>query len=436
MKDKAIKIIEARSDEIIALGESIYMEPETGYREIKTSGKIADRFKQEGISYRDNIAITGLIGELDTGKEGPTIAIISEMDALINPEHPAADPKTGAIHACGHFAQISWMTGAMFGLKEVVKNLYGKILFMAVPAEEYIELEYRKELREQGKIKYFGGKQEFIRLGEFDNVDIAIINHASSEKPPRSTWIVGGSNGFIGKSVRFLGKSAHAGAEPYRGINALNMFNVSLSAINAQRETFKDEDTIRVHMMVTRGGDSVNVIPAEVDVEMYVRGKTLEAIKETNLKVQRALKAGPMGIGGRVVIETFPGYLPLRANEDLNRIWETNARELLGGKNIFFHQSIGASTDMGDVSHLVASIHPSTGGFAGELHSKTFKIIDEEMAYIVPAKIYATTVIDLLKDEAILAHRIIKNHKPLLTKESYIKNLDLFITREVWPNEN
>lgn len=436
MKHIATKTIEARSNEIIKLGRSVYLEPETGYREINTSRKIGEIFKQEGINYRKNIAITGLIGELDTGKEGPTVAILSEMDALINPEHPDANPKTGAIHACGHFAQISWMVGAMFGLKEVIKNLYGKILFMAIPAEEYIELEYRRKLIKEGKIKYFGGKQELIRLGEFDNVDIAIINHASSELPPRSTWITRGSNGFIGKSVRFLGKSAHAGAEPHRGINALNMFNVSLTAINAQRETFKDEDSIRVHMMITRGGDSVNVIPAEVDVEMYVRGKTIEAITEANLKVQRALKAGAMGIGGKVVIDTFPGYLPLKANEELNRIWEANAKELLGSENIFFHESIGASTDMGDVSHLVPSIHPSTGGFGGELHSKTFKIIDEEMAYIIPAKLYANTVIDLLKDEATLAYRIAKNHKPLLTKDNYIQNLDSFITSETWSEKD
>ena len=433
-KEKAKDIIEKRREEIIKLGKSIYLEPETGYREIKTSEKIGEIFKQEGINYRENIAITGLIGELDSGKKGPTIAILSEMDALVNPEHPDADPKTGAIHACGHFAQVSWMIGAMFGLKEVIKKLNGKILFMAIPAEEYIELEYRKKLMSEGKIRYFGGKQEFIRVGELDNVDIAIINHASSETPVRSTWIVGRSNGFIGKSVRFLGKSAHAGAEPYRGINALNMFHVSLTTINAQRETFKDEDTIRVHMMVTRGGDSVNVIPAEVDVDMYVRGKTIEAIRDTNTKVQRALKAGPMGIGGTVEIETFPGYLPLMANKELNQVWQDNAKELLGSKNIFFHESIGASTDMGDVSHIIPSIHPSTGGFGGELHSKTFKVVDEEMAYIIPAKIYANAVIDLLKDEAELSYRIIENYRPTLSRKEYIKTLDSLRNREIWPD--
>jgi len=435
-KREAIETIDKRSEDIISLGKSIYMEPETGYREIKTSEKIGKIFREEGINYRDGIAITGLIGELDSGREGPTVAILSEMDALINYEHPDADPKTGAIHACGHFAQLSWMVGALFGLKEVIQSLSGKIVFMAIPAEEYIELEYRKKLIEGGKIQYFGGKQEFIRLGELDNVDIAIINHASSDTPPRSTWIVRGSNGFIGKRVRFIGKTAHAGAAPHKGINALNMFNVSLTAINAQRETFKDEDSVRVHMMVTHGGESVNVIPGEIDIEMYVRGKTIEAIEKTNSKVQRALKAGPMGIGGEVEIETFPGYLPLRANEKLNRVWETNAIQILGSKNIFFQESIGASTDMGDISHLIPSIHPSTGGFGGELHSRTFKIIDEEMAYIIPAKIYALTVIDLLKDEATLAMEIIKHHKPLLTKENYIKTLNSFVDREIWPKKN
>ena len=122
------------------------------------------------------------------------------------------------------------------------------------------------------------------------------------------------------------------------------------------------------------------------------------------------------------------------ANEELNRVWEDNAKELLGSKNIFFHESIGASTDMGDISHIIPSIHPSTGGFGGELHSKTFKVIDEEMAYIIPAKIYANTVIDLLKDEAKLSYRIIENYHPTLSRKEYIKTLDSLRNREIWPD--
>ncbi len=434
IKKIALETIAKREREIIDIGESIYREPETGFKEIKTSEKIEQIFKNEGIKYRNKIALTGVIGELNTGKPGPTVAILSEMDALINPEHPDADPKTGAIHACGHFAQVSWLVGSLFGIKEIVKYLSGRIVFMAIPAEEYVELEYREDLIREGKTKYYGGKQEFIRLGEFDNIDIAIINHASSDKPLKSTWIVETSNGFIGKRIKFLGKSAHAGAAPHKGINALNMFNISLTAINAQRETFKDDDSIRVHMMLTRGGESVNVVPAEVDVEMYVRGKTVNAIKEANRKVQRALKAGPMGLGGKVVIETAPGYLPLATNEALNKLWVENAKSLLGN-NIFVNKNIGASTDMGDVSHLIPAIHPSTGGFTGDLHSSDFKIADREMAFVTPSKLYTGCVIDLLKDDAKIAREIVKNHKPILTKEGYIQTLESLRNTEEWPDK-
>src|SRR6185369_13835703 len=124
-------------------------------------------------------------------------------------------------------------------------------------------------------------------------------------------------------------RAAHAGGAPHRGVNALYAAHIGLMAINAVRETFRDDDTIRVHPIVTHGGSQVNVIPADVRLETYVRGRTVEAILDANAKVDRAFRAGALGLGARVEIETLPGYLPLFNDPELTRHFEANVRPLV-----------------------------------------------------------------------------------------------------------
>ena len=114
------------------------------------------------------------------------------------------------------------------------------------------------------------------------------------------------------KQIRFLGRAAHAGGAPQRGINALNAAMIAMNAIAAQRETFWEKDTIRIHPIITKGGDAVSVVPAEVTMETFVRGGSLEAIVDANRKVDRCLRAGAMAVGAEVEIHTIPGYLPQR----------------------------------------------------------------------------------------------------------------------------
>ena len=432
IKTLVIDEIEKNKEKIIQLGKSIFSEPEEGFKEFKTAEKVKNIFKEMDIEFEDNLAITGVKGYIRGKKDGPTLGIIGELDALFNPEHPLADKKTGLVHACGHFAQIAWLIGAGFGLKKVQNFISGNIALFAVPAEEYINLELRQKLKEEGKLKYFGGKQELIRIGAFDDIDLAMMSHAQSDMPGRNVFISMGSNGFIGKSITFIGRASHAGAAPFKGTNALNAFNIALSAIHAQRETFKDNDSVRVHLIITKGGDSVNVIPSEIKAEMYVRANSTDAIKDASLKVDRALKAGAMGVGGSVEISQTPGYLPLYNNEKFTSLWTKNAINLLGKEKVHTAPAFGGSTDMGDLMHLKPGIHPFVGGFTGDLHSKDFKISDEEMAYIIPAKIQALTAIDLLYDNAQEAKKIISDFKPKFTKEEYLELLDSFFYKTLW----
>ena len=350
LKNEAFAEIDRHRSEIVALGRSIFNEPEEGFREHRTAQKVEAVFRDWGIPVQSDFPIPGVKGYLRGTAEAPRTAILGEMDALFNPDHPRADPETGLIHACGHFAQVAGLVGAGFGLKRVMPRLPGTVVLFAVPAEEYINIEYRQQLKERGEIKYFGGKQELVRLGAFDDVDLAMMQHAQSDIPGNSAFISAGSNGFVGKSVRFLGRAAHAGVAPSKGINALNAFHVALAAIHAQRETFRDEDAVRVHMILTKGGDAVNVVPSEVRMEMYVRAKTAEAVKKVNADVDRALRAGALGVGARVEITTTAGYLPVRGNARMTGHWLKNARAILGEDNVHFIEAWGGSTDMGDLT--------------------------------------------------------------------------------------
>ena len=119
-----------------------------------------------------------------------------------------------------------------------------------------------------------------------------------------------GSVGCLAKRVIYKGKSAHAGGAPWNGCNALYAATQGLSAINAARETFQDEDSIRVHPIITKGGSAVNAVPDTVIIESYVRGKTYDAILAANKKVNRALCGAALSLGANVEIQDTPGYAP------------------------------------------------------------------------------------------------------------------------------
>jgi amidohydrolase len=432
LKEKVCQVIEDNKDKIIGIGNEIFAHPELGYKEYKTAQIVKDVFNELGLSYRDEIARTGVIALANEKKKGPNVAVMGELDAVVCPDHPHADPETGAAHSCGHNAQIAGMLGAAIGLVKsgVINDLDGKVSFMAVPAEEYVEIGFRQKLREKGEIQFLGGKQEFIALGELDDIDLLMMYHSSATGEVVKAKVGGTSNGFVGKLVRYIGKEAHAGGAPHNGINALNAANIGLMAINANRETFKDEDHIRVHPIITKGGDLVNIIPAEVIMETYVRGKSMEAIIDASQKVNRALEAGAMAVGAEVEITEIPGYLPRANNEAMDELMRKNLITLVGEEAVEVNNSHGSgSSDIGDVMHVIPAIHPYIGGVAGAGHSKHYEITDEETAYILGAKGMAMTVIDLLYDGANIAKEIVDSFEPVYDKEGYLKMWEEFFNK-------
>ena len=422
LKRRVFARIDAHADEIIRISQAILEHPEPGFKEIKTSSLVASKLRELGVPSRQGISITGVKGEINGGGEGPSVAIIGELDSLIVQDHPHADPGTGAAHACGHHAQIGMLLGAAMGLisSEVLPALSGRVVLMAVPAEEYIQIEEREKLRQQGSIEFLGGKPEFIRLGEFDDVDIAMMCHTSSNPDDGKLCMSGTSSGILVKSIRFLGRASHAGGAPHLGVNALNAASLALMAIHANRETFRDDDTVRVHPIITKGGEAVSAIPADVRMETFVRAKTLDAVMEANRKVDRALKAGAMAVGAKVEIHTLPGYLPLRQDAATANLFRSNAVSLVGEENVGHVGHRTGSTDMGDVSHLIPAIHPYVGGATGLGHGSDYLIEDYGLAVTTAAKALAATVVDLLADGARGAATVLSGHKPAMTKKEYL----------------
>ncbi len=426
MKARLLDAIDARAAEIIAVGETIYRQPELGYKEEKTAALVAAKFSELGFAYQAGIGRTGVKAVLPGRHPGPTVAVMGELDSVLCPEHPAADPVTGAAHACGHNAMIAQMLGVGMALRDtgLMGELDGNVALMAVPAEEPVEIEFRQRLIRRGELTFLGGKQEMVKAGAFDDVDLAMIVHLSAvESLDGHKMAVGTTNnGFVAKFVRYAGREAHAGGAPDKGINALNAAILGLSGIHAQRETFRDADCIRVHPIITKGGDLVNIVPADVRLETYVRGRTMDAIIDASTKVNRALRAGALAIGAEVDISELPGYLPLMQDRGLTEVFKANAAAVVGAGAVRDtpRHSTG-STDAGDLAHLLPTIHPYCGGVSGAAHTKNWTIVDPNLAYIVPAKVLALTVIDLLAGGAAAAQAILAGFKPCYTKAEYLR---------------
>ncbi len=413
MKNSIIETIDQYRQHIIDIGETILKNPELGYKEFKTAALVEKEFESLGLEYISELAVTGVKSTLKIDDTPVNICIIGEMDAVKCYGHPFANPETGAAHACGHNAQVATMLGAAYGLLKsgALKDLCGQITFFAVPAEEFAELDYRMSLRKEGKIEFFGGKQELIRIGAFDDVNIAIMVHALANSPEPYLHMGSTSLGFTAKHITFTGKASH-GSRPWEGTNALNAAMMALMGINANRETFRDEDKVRIHPIITNGGELVNVIPAKTEIETYVRGGNPGAIKDACQKVDNAVKAGALAVGADCEIEDIQGYMPLMQDKTLGDIFEENAKDILGEEYICHGIDMTGSTDMGDLSLKIPSIQPILGGITGTAHGEDYTITNKESIYITPAKLMACTVYDLLKNNAEKALKIIKDFKP------------------------
>ena len=424
---------------ILKAERDIWKNPELGYKEWQTSEYMEKRFRELGYEITRAGNIPGFFTVVDTGREGPEVLVLAELDAVICFSHPEANPETGAVHACGHNAECAAMLGIAAALKDerVLSGMSGRIRLCVVPAEEAIETEYRASLRERGIIKYLGGKSEFLSRGYFDGVDIAFMVHLSGGAKDASNSgafvnLGGGSLGFIAKTVTYKGVAAHAGGAPWLGKNALYAAMGGLNASNAIRETFKDADHVRWHPIITRGGDMVNNIPEKVVIEGMLRAASSEALLRENEKIDRALIGAAISHGAEIEISDEPGYAPLHHDKNLGEVmidaYNALAPEtsLVRKKCEFSSGNVGGGTmDLGDLTAIMPTSHPYISGSVGKGHGNDYYIVDPETCCVTNAMWQVMILKGLLENGAEKARRVIESYTPpFKSKEDFLATQD------------
>ena len=419
---RILRLIDVHKDQIIAFAEDIAVHPEPGYEEFRTAGKTAEVLKNLGYKVTEHLARTGVKGTKSI-KEGPSLTVIGELDAIGCHSHPNANPVTGVAHACGHHAQMAAMIGCAIAMADpdVQECLAGTVNFLAVPAEEYIDADKRARLKKEG-IEFCCGKSEMIRTGVFDDTDIALTTHVHMV-PVEEDFYLGNPacNGYSAERVTVRGKAAHGAIDPWNGVNALSITTSAIQMMGLMRETFREDDHVRLHNVIRKAGDVINSVPDEAIVETKVRAASLDKICEITDMVNRAYAGSAYAFGGKIEMEKLQGYMPIIPRAADNALIEAADDLGLNYRTVQKGDFNNACTDVGDLSHLVPVVNFTFKGFEGKLHGADFKITDPEKAYILPAKLLALTVYKLLKNGGQEAKKIAKSYTPVFNKESYIQ---------------
>ncbi|MDY4693881.1 MAG: peptidase dimerization domain-containing protein, partial [Blautia sp.] len=319
------------------------------------------------------------------------------------------------------------MIGAALALvnEEVKASLSGSVSFFAVPAEEYIDADKRKMLKQEGIGFPGSGKSELIRTGAFDSTDIVMTTHVHMVPVEEDLYLGNPScNGYAAERVTVNGKAAHAAIDPWDGVNALSITSSALQMMGLMRETFREEDHVRLHNIVRKAGDVINSVPDQAVIETKVRASSLKCIQETMEKINRAYDGASYAFGGSVSREYLQGYMPVRWRKADPALIES-ARQLgVSYREVKPNDFNNACTDVGDLSHLFPVVNFTFSGFEGKLHGADFRITDEEKAYIIPAKMLALTAYKLLSHNGAQAWEIIRNYQSVFNKKTYCEYIE------------
>lgn len=358
----------------------LFNNPELGFKEFKTSKKIQDELKFLNPNVELEIfSKTGIKTYLSKDKD-ITICFLAELDAVYAPSHFNADKETGAAHNCGHFTQ---MTVALSLYQKLLESKEYKewdynICFIFIPAEEYVDLPYRKKLAENGEIVHLGGKAEAMRLGVFDDIDAVYCTHSIGEEFEKPTIeLYCDLAGFLYKYYTFEGKASHAGFDPFSGVNAYSMSTMFNVGVGLNRQQFIDTQSIRINPIIMESDMSTNVIPNRVKVGTDLRCKTIPYMKQIAKSLDRIAEGSALSFGGKVNIETDMGYLPFVQNNYLSSFAMESYKDFSDSIELIDDRGgIAAAGDIGDLSFMIPCAQISYSGFKGTIHGDDFKIDD------------------------------------------------------------
>jgi amidohydrolase len=378
LKKDAISAVDAMREELLALSHAIHGEPELALEEFKAAHRLTKAVESHGIATQREVFGLKTAYAAEFGKDsGPTIAILSEYDAL---------PGIG--HACGHNIIATAGLGAAMALSKLNGRLPGRVRYLGTPAEER-----------------YGGKELMAREGAFDRADAAMMIHPSNLNLITMPCIA-----ICDVTAIFHGRAAHASAVPYRGLNALDAVVTSYQSIAQLRQHIRNTD--RIHGIITEGGLAANIVPERAACRFYVRAADANELFALKARVHACFEAGALATGCRAEItwgET--NYLDLKTNWPMAESYQRNGEAL--GLEFFPLKDLPAgyagSTDMGNVSHRLPSIHPCLGVAPLNviIHNAEFArhavSPKGDQAVIDGAKSMAMTVLDLMADKDMLA---------------------------------
>jgi amidohydrolase len=370
LKRRACDQIDSERDALIDLSARIHAHPECKFEETRAAAWLAEYL--DGAGYDVQRSAFGLPTAVAAriGTTRPRVAILCEYDAL---------PGIG--HACGHNIIAAAGAGAARGLAAVLGDAGGSALVLGTPAEEG-----------------GGGKVLMAQAGAFDGVDAAMMVH-----PAGMELVSMGVLAVTSIEVEYRGRASHAAAAPERGINALDGLVTAYNAIAQLRQHIRRSE--RIHGIITDGGQAPNIVPERAAGVFYVRAATEKRLKELKLRVDRCFEAGALASGAEVRQRTLgEDYSDMLTNPALASAYRANLARL--GRTAIEPENgrvpVTGSTDMGNVSKLVPSIHPmiAIAPPTVSLHSKEFAefaaSVSGNQAVIDGAKVLAMTAIDVL----------------------------------------
>jgi len=371
--------VDRRADLLVSVSHDLHAHPEEQFGEHHAHDALAEVLEAQGLATERHAygQPTGFAARAGDG--GPTVAVMLEYDAL---------PGIG--HACGHNVIAAAGLGAGLAAAALATELGGRVLVLGTPAEEG-----------------GGGKVAMTEEGALDDVDVAMMVHPADHELRRMNTIA-----IQRLKVSYHGEAAHAAAYPWRGRNALDAAVLGYTAIAALRQHIRPDE--RLHGVFTDGGDKPNIVPAHASMLWYVRSGDLERLEPLKARVLRALEAGASATGCEMTHEWLvPAYADLRSNHPLEDLYVANAAAL--GRTVLEpdeHAQVYGSTDMGNVSHLVPSIHPMVAvAPAGvSIHTPEFAVHaggpPGDAAVLDGAKAMAMTIADLwLRPDTLAATR-------------------------------
>jgi amidohydrolase len=368
LKHRVVENVDALADVLVDASHRIHDRPELGYEEHFAHELLTSLVERQGL-----VVTRGAYG-LDTafeavaGADGPVIAICCEYDAL---------PGVG--HACGHNIIATAGLGAGLAAAAVAAEAGGRVAILGTPAEEG-----------------GGGKVRMADRGAFDGVAAAMMVHpAHADLPEMRTLAI------QQLWVTYRGEAAHAAAFPHKGRNALDAAVLGYINVAALRQHIRPDE--RVHGIFTEAGDQANVVPDHTAARWYVRSPDLAGLEALKPRVLRCLEAGAAAAACEMTIDwRQPVYADLVTNRPLLDLYRTNAaavgRALADGPGA---PEVVGSTDMGNVSYLVPSIHPMIQVSPPDvsIHSHEFArwaaAPEGDRAVLDGAKAMAMTVVDL-----------------------------------------